>query len=179
MSSLFLPSLGAMPLRTAFAGSPQPYPVNHYAPGQIWVARASDAETLTTRREPADAPDLQALIAEPALDALRQSRARLLVVRDARQQALACGAVLLREDCAELQHMAVLPLRRGKGLGGTQLGALEQEAMRAGRPLLRVRSDVREHAGQRFFERLGFERCGPFGAYRADPFTVYMEKLLG
>eukprot|EP01137_Pigoraptor_chileana_P012569 Opistho-2@65092 len=89
MSSLFLPSLGAMPLRTAFAGSPQPYPVNHYAPGQIWVARASDAETLTTRREPADAPDLQALIAEPALDALRQSRARLLVVRDARQQALA------------------------------------------------------------------------------------------
>ena len=160
MSSFLLPHLGAVPLRTAYVGSAlQPLPLNNntYAPGQIWVARASDAgaqAATTIARARADEPGLRALLEQLddyqralyprarrpplELDALLQPSARLLVVRDARQQALACGAVVLREDYAELNGMMVLPAQRGRGLGSQLLRALERESVRAGRPLLRL-----------------------------------------
>ena len=59
------------------------------------------------------------------------------------------------------------------------IDALEREAVRAGRPLLRLETGVRQQAAVQLYERMGFERCGPFGDYRADPFSIFMEKLLG
>lgn len=199
MSSYFSSSsvhTGALPLSWAAVGAPAHLQhINHHTPGQIWVARASDAQALTIARERADVPGVAALIHEldafqsalyPAAsvqsldaDALMAPHARMLVVRNAQQQVLACGAVLLLEDYAELQQMMVLPGQRGRGVGARLLRALEREAVRAGRPLLRLATGVRQHDAQRLFERMGFERCGPFGACRADPFSIFMEKLLG
>jgi putative acetyltransferase len=33
-------------------------------------------------------------------------------------------------------------------------------------------------AALRLYERFGFERCGPFGDYSHDPFSVFMTKVL-
>ncbi|HEX2013295.1 MAG TPA: GNAT family N-acetyltransferase [Roseateles sp.] len=113
-------------------------------------------------------------------DALLRPDIRFLVVRDAsRRVVLGCGAIRLREDCAELKRMMVRPEARGRGLGQALVGALEVEAVMAGRPLLRLETGVRQRPAIRLYERTGFRRCGPFADYRPDPFSVYMEKLLG
>lgn len=147
-------------------------------------------------RERPDQPEVQALIGAldalhrglypasrrlPAVDAaaLLRSEARFLVLRDARRQVLGCGAIVLREDCAELQRMMVRPESRGRGLGRALVAALEVEAVMAGRPLLRLQTGVRQNAAIQLYETLGFRRCGPFGESRPDPFSIYMEKLLG
>jgi len=174
-----------------------------FAPGQLWVSRGKAATAAQSaallaayslRRERADQPEVQAL--SDALDAyqkelypaankhrlpiaaLVQPQVRLLVVRDAQQRAVGCGAVVLHEDHAELKRMVVAPPQRGLGLGSLLVSALQKEALSAGRHLLRLQAGVRQPAAQRLYERMGFERCGPFGDYRADPFSVFMEKLL-
>ncbi|WP_231512401.1 GNAT family N-acetyltransferase [Paucibacter sp. KBW04] len=173
-----------------------------FAPGQLWVSRGravaqpsrSETAAFSIRRERADQPEVQALIAAldayqnelyPAannhllpLTALMQPQVRLLVVRDAQQRAVACGALVLHEDHAELKRMMVAPEQRGLGLGSLLVSALQKEALAAGRHLLRLETGVRQPAAQRLYERMGFERCGPFGNYRADPFSLFMEKLL-
>lgn len=191
-----------MPLHRAFVGTAQPLAGNGYAPGQIWVSSKhrpallpGGMPGLSTAAVRADDPEVHALIAaldayqrplypltsQQALDitALLQPQVRLLVVRDAQEQVLACGAIQLLEDYAELKRMMVLPAMRGQGVAKLLVRALEREAIRAGRPLLRLETGVRQHAALHLYERMGFERCGPFGGYRGDPFSVFMEKLLG
>lgn len=157
------------------------------------AAVASPSSSLG--RERPDQPEVRALIealdefqrglypaagqALPELDALLRPEIRFLVVRDARRHVQGCGAILLREDCAELKRMMVRPEARGRGLGQALVAALEVEAVMAGRPLLRLETGVRQRPAIRLYERMGFRRCGPFADHRAAPFSVYMEKLLG
>jgi putative acetyltransferase len=157
--------------------------------------RYSPAPALHLARERADQPEVRALIAEldafqsrlyPAasnhlldMAAMLRPELRLLVVRDAQQRVQGCGAILLREDCAELKRMMVRPEARSQGLGQALIAALEVEAVMAGRPLLRLETGVRQRPAIRLYERMGYRRCGPFADYRPDPFSIYMEKLLG
>jgi putative acetyltransferase len=172
---------------SALPCSPEPYTVN--SSSSLLASEPSLA------RERPDQPEVLALIREldafqsalypaasnhlPDLDALLRPEVRFLVVRDAQARVQGCGAIVLREDCAELKRMMVTPAARGQGLGTALIAALEVEAVCAGRPLLRLETGVRQRPAIRLYERLGYRRCGPFGAYRADPFSIYMEKLLG
>lgn len=116
----------------------------------------------------------------PGVAELQRPEVRLLVLRDASQgQALGCGAIRLREDCAELLRMVVQPQARGRGLGAALVAGLERQAVLAGRPLLRLETGVRQRAAIRLYERLGYRRCAPFAGARPSPFGVFMEKLLG
>ncbi|MCV2367842.1 GNAT family N-acetyltransferase [Roseateles oligotrophus] len=192
--------LGALPLQNPFIDSLQALHGQHFGRGQIWVARATNA--LTNRPAPSPTVQIEAStqaevqVLLSALDqeqdrllrpkphikakaALRRAGSRLAVVRDAQMRVIACGALLLHEDYAELACLMVTPSRRGQGLGQLLLNKLEGEALRLGRPVLRLQVDVRQHALHRLAERGGFRRCGPFDGRRADPFGVFMEKLLG
>ncbi|WP_428503184.1 GNAT family N-acetyltransferase [Roseateles sp.] len=176
---------------------------------QIWVARAGDPppraairspvaglQGLSLQRERVDQPQLRALLEQfeaerhqlcpasraacaPELEVLRGPQTRLLVLRDAQERVLACGGLLLHDEYAEVLTLMVLPGWRGRGVGEMLLQALQREALRAGQPLLRLQVGVQQRSAQRLFERLGFARCGPFGAHRADPFALFMEKLAG
>jgi putative acetyltransferase len=197
--------LGALPLQTAVSGSHFALQGKHFGHGQIWVARASDCAPSaapptrpapSVRIESLGQAEVQALLANldreqdrlrlskqsphhQAVAALRRSPMRLGVVRDAQMRVVACGALLLHEEYAELAQLFVAPAQRGQGLGQLLLAKLEAEAIQARRPLLRMAADVRQHTVQRLCERSGFRRCGPFAGRRADPFSVYMESLLG
>ncbi|MCV2358321.1 GNAT family N-acetyltransferase [Paucibacter sp. TC2R-5] len=193
--------LGALPLQNPFIGSLQALHGQHFGRGQIWVARANDmakpsAPSTTVKMESMAQPEVQALLtaldqeqerllqpqpaARPnARAALRRAATRLVVVRDAQMRVIACGALLLHEDYAELACLMVTPSRRGQGMGKLLLSKLEGEALRLGRPLLRLEADVRQHALHHLAEGGGFKRCGPFDERRAHPFGVFMEKLLG
>ncbi len=191
--------LGALPLQIPFIGALQALQGPYFSRGQIWVARAGEpigrqAPSATVQMEASAQGEVRALLSmldqeqdrlprpKPhgkAGAALRRAGTRLAVVRDAQMRVIGCGALLLHEEYAELACLMVTPKRRGQGLGQLLLNKLEAEALRLGRPLLRLESDVRQHALHHLAERGGFGRCGPFDGRRADPFGIFMEKLLG
>jgi putative acetyltransferase len=43
---------------------------------------------------------------------------------------------------------------------------------------LRLETGVKQQPAIRLYEAAGFRRCGPFGSYRDDPLSIFMEKLL-
>jgi putative acetyltransferase len=98
----------------------------------------------------------------------------------AREQgvALGCGAWQLQGDgSAELKSMFVVAEARGRGIGRAILAAIEG-ALRGQVTTLRLETGVKQLAAIRLYEASGFRRCGPFGSYRDDPLSIFMEKPL-
>jgi putative acetyltransferase len=78
----------------------------------------------------------------------------------------------------ELKRMYVPPESRGKGLGAALLGFLEQQAVAHDCRLLRLETGIRQPDALRLYARAGYVECAPFGEYRPDPNSVFMEKFL-
>ena len=112
------------------------------------------------------------------LDALRASNVRFLVARDANGRAVGTGALALHGAWAELKAMWVIPEARGLGASSSILAALEASARSEGVRILRLETGVESHAALGLYTRAGFTRCDPFGDYRPDPLSVFMEKDL-
>jgi putative acetyltransferase len=101
----------------------------------------------------------------------------LFVARE-RGVALGCGAYQLQGDgSAELKSMFVVPEARGRGVGQAILAAIEH-ALRGRVATLRLETGVKQQPAIRLYEAAGFRRCGPFGSYRDDPLSIFMEKPL-
>ena len=92
--------------------------------------------------------------------------------------ALGCGAFQLHHDgSAELKSMFVAPQARGRGIGRAILEVIEA-AVRGRASALRLETGVKQLTAIGLYEAAGFRRRGPFGSYRADPLSVFMEKPL-
>jgi len=144
--------------------------------------------------EPPDQPDVARLIDE--LDAyqkplyppeshhgidmaaLLQPNVLFAVVRDADGSAVGCGAVVVGDVCGELKRMFVRPRHRGSGIGALLLGFLEQAAVVRGCRSLALETGIHQSAALSLYERAGYARRGPFGDYREDPLSVFMEKRM-
>ena len=101
----------------------------------------------------------------------------LFVAREA-GVVLGCGAYRLQGDgSAEIKSMFVLPEARGRGIGRAILAAIET-ALRGRVATLRLETGIKQDAAIRLYESAGFHRRGPFGNYRDDPLSVFMEKPL-
>jgi putative acetyltransferase len=91
---------------------------------------------------------------------------------------LGCGAYRLQGDgSAEVKSMFVMPGARGRGIGRAILAAIE-DAVRGRVTTLRLETGIKQDAAIRLYESAGFRRRGPFGSYRDDPLSVFMEKPL-
>jgi putative acetyltransferase len=113
------------------------------------------------------------------LDALRAPSILFVVARDGQGAAVGTGAVALLDGFAELKRMWVVPEARGKGISKVILADLEARVLEAGHSLLRLETGIDSHEALALYERKGFVRRGPFGDYREDPLSVFMEKRLG
>ncbi|MFE0015237.1 GNAT family N-acetyltransferase [Mesorhizobium sp. NPDC059054] len=113
-----------------------------------------------------------------SIDELRADNVRFAVARDADGVAVATGALALNESWAELKRMWVVPTVRGRGLSKALLNELEDRAREAGITWLRLETGIANHEALGLYERTGFVRIGPFGDYRPDPLSVFMEKRL-
>jgi putative acetyltransferase len=150
-------------------------------------------EGVTIRAERADQADVAALLraAQTLLVSLYPPESRhglelgayekpevtLLVARDG-GVAVGCGAFLRHGDgSAEVKSMFVVPAARGRGIGRRILAAIE-DALHGRVTALRLETGIRQQAAIRLYEAAGFRRRGPFGSYRADPQSVFMEKPL-
>lgn len=149
---------------------------------------------LSITLERHDAPGVAALIADldayqrtlyPAescylldLSSVPEPQLRFAVARNAVDEAVACGALVIYPGYGELKRMFVRTDQRGLGLAKQLLHLLEAEARREQLPLLRLETGPLQHEALGLYERLGYQRRGPFGDYREDPFSVFMEKAL-
>lgn len=150
--------------------------------------------TIQIALESPRAPDVVALVEEldgylkalyPAesnhlldLDALELPNVVFCVARDA-GRAVGCGAaVLMPEGYAELKRMFVAPDQRGRRLGARILAFLEAELAARGVALARLETGVSQPAALALYERHGYRRIPPFGAYWDDPLCLFYEKTL-
>jgi putative acetyltransferase len=153
------------------------------------------ADGITIARERPDQPDALAMI--EALDALMTSlyppesnhlldvtallhpAVTFLVVRAA-DEAVGCGALLHdARGWGEVKRMYVQPDRRGQGIGRRLLGELERIACGGGLDLLRLETGIHNAEALALYRKAGFGEGEPFGDYRVDPLSVFMEKRLG
>lgn len=89
-----------------------------------------------------------------------------------------CGGVELTEGYAELKRMYVRPAFRGRGLGTLLVDHLTRHAAERGLTIVRLETGIHQTEALALYERTGFERIGPFGPYRPDPLSVFMERRL-
>lgn len=93
--------------------------------------------------------------------------------------AIGCGAIVCADDpWAEVKRMWVAPSARGLGAGLAILNALETLARARVTPMLRLETGIHNTEALGLYRRAGFVEIGPFGAYRPDPLSVFMEKAL-
>lgn len=142
--------------------------------------------------EPANQPEVLALIEQldayqiplyPAeshhgidIDALSQPNVVFAVARDETGEAIGCGAIVLETGMGELKRMFTKPNQRGKGIARALVGRLEAEAAARGCEAFVLETGYLQTEAIALYERCGYRRCGPFGAYTDDPNSVFMRK---
>ncbi|NRE87899.1 GNAT family N-acetyltransferase [Klebsiella michiganensis] len=149
----------------------------------------------TIAATPLNHPDLTTLIDEldayqqtlyPAesnhlidLSALPAESVIALIIRDARQQAVGCGAIVLGEEgFGEMKRVFINPAHRGQQLGEKLLAALEKEAIKRECHTVRLETGIHQHAAVALYTRNGYQTRSAFTPYQPDPLSIFMEKLL-
>ena len=112
------------------------------------------------------------------LEALSGGDIRFFVARRG-TEALGCGALRVdRAGYGEVKRMFVLPRARGTNLGRRILSRLEEQAREEGLSCLRLETGIHQGEALGLYRSAGFVERGPFGDYRPDPLSVFMEKAL-
>lgn len=96
-------------------------------------------------------------------------------------QLLGCGALKeLSPTHGEVKSMRTPAALRRRGAGRTILTHLIQVARERGyrRLNLETGAPAAFDPARKLYESFGFTYCGPFGSYREDPFSVFMELRL-
>jgi putative acetyltransferase len=149
---------------------------------------------MTIALESPDQPEVIALIAEldsyqdtlyppesrHAIDlaSLKQANVLFAVARDEAGRAVGCGAVVLTPAFGELKRMYVSPRCRGQGIARKLLLVLESESVRAGCKLLKLETGPLQPEALGLYASFGYERREPFGEYKNDPLSVFMQKRI-
>ena len=139
---------------------------------------------------PATDPELTALVIAQQRE-LREADGgrdgRVFVVRDGARyliaaldgRAVACGAWQpLAPGVAELKRMYVRPAYRGRGIARQLAVSLEEDALAAGHPTLRLETGTYLPAAISLCRSLGYTEIPVFGDYVHNPFSVCFEKRL-
>jgi putative acetyltransferase len=111
------------------------------------------------------------------LDVLSAADVRLFVAR-LKGEAIGCGAVRILADYAEIKRMFVKPSARGLRIGSRLLARLEMHALHEGLRVVRLETGVHQVEALQLYRAAGYRERGPFGAYRIDPLSLFMEKVL-
>jgi len=91
-----------------------------------------------------------------------------------------CGGVkLFGPEYGEVKRMYVRPEFRGRGLGKAMLDRLAAYVRERQVGLLRLETGIYQEPAIALYEGYGFRRRPPFGEYRDDPMSIYLEKALG
>ena len=154
-----------------------------------------DRTPITIVEERPDSPDAIQLISELdaaltshdypqesrhafSVDKLIRERVAFFVLRYQSQPAGCGGVKLFGKDYGEVKRMYVRPEFRGQGLGKQILNRLAAYSRKQGVNVLRLETGIHQQEAIVLYERYGFQRRSPFGAYRDDPMSIYFEKTI-
>jgi putative acetyltransferase len=112
------------------------------------------------------------------IETLCQPDVRFFVARIA-GEAVGCGALRLYEPGGgEIKRMFVSPRARGRRVGRALLERLEQEAVALGIRMLRLETGMHQAEAIGLYRKAGYTECEPFGDYRPDSLSLFLEKHL-
>lgn len=112
------------------------------------------------------------------IEALCAAEVRFLV---ARRGGVAVGCGALRVDArgyGEVKRMFVRADQRGKGVGRAILRRVEEEGRKLRLSFLRLETGNLQMEALRLYRSEGYREIPPFGDYRPDPRSVFMEKRI-
>jgi putative acetyltransferase len=92
-----------------------------------------------------------------------------------------CGAVKRVADdgeYGEIKRVYVQGTHRGRGVAKSIMAALEAHLLDSGVALARLETGIHQPEAIGMYRRLGYRERGPYGGYRPDPLSVFMEKNL-
>jgi|ERR1051325_6908541 len=107
---------------------------------------------------------------------VREGVAFFVLRRD--DQLAACGGIKICSDYGEVKRMYVRQAHRGLGLGKAVLNRISDYARDAKVSMLRLETGIFQVEAIGLYEAFGFKRRPPFGEYKEDPNSVYMEMQL-
>jgi len=96
-------------------------------------------------------------------------------------QLVGCGAVKFMDDdgsYGEIKRVFVQTEHRGKGISKAIMQVLEDELRDRQIRLARLETGISQPEAIGLYRRLGYHERGPFGRYRPDPLSLFMEKTL-
>jgi putative acetyltransferase len=82
------------------------------------------------------------------------------------------------ESYAEVKRLFVVESHRGTGIAKLLMNHLEDEVKANGIFVARLETGIKQLEAIGLYEKLGYVARSPFGAYRPDPLSVFMEKRL-
>lgn len=94
---------------------------------------------------------------------------------------MGCGALKeLSPVHGEIKSMRTPSARRGRGAGRRMLEHVVKVATQRGYRLLSLETGSQPgfEPARKLYESHGFEPCGPFGSYKEDPHSVFMQLRL-
>lgn len=112
-----------------------------------------------------------------SVDALCGPEVTFLVVMKG-DETIGCGALKDFESYGELKSIFVDPASRGSGAADALMRALEDAARDLGLETLKLETGNTLFAAHKLYKRHGFAECGPFGGYKDEPLSLFMEKAL-
>ncbi|KRB83357.1 GNAT family N-acetyltransferase [Duganella sp. Root198D2] len=110
------------------------------------------------------------------MNSLLQPNVLFAVARNIDGAAVGCGAIVVTPEYGEVKRMFVHPSARGQGVAQRLLGMLETEALARGCRQFMLETGPSQPEAIGLYERLGYRVRGPYGDYRDDPLSVFMEK---
>jgi len=110
------------------------------------------------------------------MNSLLQPNVLFAVARNIDGAAVGCGAIVVTPEYGEVKRMFVHPSARGQGVAQRLLGMLETEALARGCRQFMLETGPSQPDAIGLYERLGYRVRGPYGDYRDDPLSVFMEK---
>ncbi len=111
------------------------------------------------------------------IDALAADDVRFVVARR-EGAAIGCGALRVRDGYGELKRMYVEPHSRGQQVGMRILATLEDIARAEGLTVVRLETGIAQPEALTLYEASGYRDCGPFGEYRPDVLSRFMQKRI-
>ena len=82
------------------------------------------------------------------------------------------------EKYGEIKRVFVAEEQRGKGLSKVIMSHLHQLLIQEGILSAKLETGISQPEAIGLYQSLGYQECGPFGGYQADPYSVFMEKNL-
>jgi len=112
-----------------------------------------------------------------SIDALSKSNAYFLAAYiDA--EICGIGSAKLIDNYGEIKRVYVPSIRRGQGIAKAIMQELESYLIKQAVAYARLETGIHQKEAIQLYEKLGYNRIDPFGEYKEDPLSVFMEKKL-